>query len=59
MDVRRRECIVSPILRGSDCPGFSGKISGLLTLKNSVPVSQKIRIGKRPGFFYFIKIIDL
>jgi hypothetical protein len=45
------ECIASPILRGSDCPGFPGKIPGLLILKSSVPVSPKNMVGKRPGIF--------
>ena len=47
----RCDVIASPILRGSYCPGFPGKIPGLLVLKSSVPVSKKIRVGKRPGFF--------
>jgi len=48
----RCEGIASPILRGSDCPVFPENIPGLLILKRSVPVSQKIWVVKRPGIFF-------
>ena len=55
----RPEVIASPILRGSDGPGFPGNIPGLLILKGSVPVSQKIRVGKRSGIFFQVTKQDI
>jgi len=48
----RCEGTASTILRGSNSPVFPGNIPGLLILKRSVPVSQKIWVVKRPDIFF-------